>query len=113
MEQHLNLALARELICCFVELENDTINATGNESILIQLEACSDTVFKPLPSDTDKEISENLQVVLEARTSDFFLLQRGRNKDAKEYAQRQQRKRIQLCARACLALLAAGRQVGA
>lgn len=104
MEQHPNQALTRELICCFVELENDAINATGNESILTQLEA---------RSDTDKEISDNLQVVLEACASDFFFLQRGRNKDAKEYAQRQQRKRIQLCARACLALLAAGRQVGA
>jgi len=105
MKDHKNLSLARELVCRFVEIENDNTNATGNESILTQLEAGGESAFKPLPGETLEEIRGNLQRVLTACASNIIWMQPGKNKAAKERAQLQQRERIQINALVCLALL--------
>ena len=105
MKDHKNLSLARELVCRFIENENGSINATGNGSILIQLEAGDEYDYKPLPGDTLDEIRGNLQRVLTACASNIIWIPPGRNKADKERAHLRQRERIKFTARVCLALL--------
>jgi len=106
---HPNLDLARELICAFVEIENNR-NATENEPLLTRLEAGGEDVFKPLPGADLPEICDNLQTVLRLASDPVTLPANGRNREGRQWASQRQRERIQLFARVCLAMLAANEQ---
>ena len=111
--EHPNLSLARDLICNFVETENDTpTNATENAQLLTRLEAGGDDVFKPLPGTTFPEICSNLQTVLRLASVPVELPASGRNREGRQWASQRQRERIKLHARVCLALLGSDEQQG-
>jgi len=105
MSEHPNLALARELICCFAESENDLTNATENDPLMALLDAGGETDIKPLPGDTTAEICNTLKTVLQLASYRVPLPVSGRNREARQWSSQMQRERIKLFARVCLALL--------